>query len=244
MINLSIVIPMKNEAGNIGALLRDIDAALADRADFEIVVVDDCSDDGSVEVVRERARAAGHVRLLRHDRGDGQSAAIHSGVAHARGEIVCTLDGDGQNPALELPKLFAPFLAPDAPAGLGLVAGQRVNRKDTWSKRTASCLANGLRSRMLRDDTRDTGCGLKAFRRSAFLELPYFDHMHRYLPALFVRAGWAVMHVDVGHAPRRAGRSKYSNFQRATVGIVDLLGVAWLQRRARKATVMSEANRR
>jgi hypothetical protein len=145
------------------------------------------------------------------------------------------LDGDGQNPPSNLPLLIAPLLAPDRPSRLALVAGQRVGRRDTLSKRLASRLANRLRGWLLRDGTRDTGCGLKAFRRDAYLALPYFDHQHRYLPALFARDGWEVAHRDVTHAPRHAGRSKYSNIGRAIAGVSDLLGVAWLIRRRKRA---------
>lgn len=239
-VRVSVVIPVKNEAGNIGELLHRIDEACSGETSFEMIVVDDGSDDGSAEVVRERMKTMAHLRLLRHDCSGGQSAAVHSGVIHARGDIICTLDGDGQNPPEELPKLFQPFLVSDAAPGLGLVAGQRVGRKDTASKRFASRFANTLRARLLRDNTRDTGCGLKAFRRAAFMELPYFNHMHRYLPALFARDGWQIIHVDVSHAARIAGQSKYSNLQRALVGIVDLFGVMWLQRRAKTAKAKSE----
>lgn len=151
----------------------------------------------------------------------------------ARYDLICTLDGDGQNPPAELVRLLRPFLGPEV-AGLGLVAGQRVGRKDTWPRRLASRFANSLRSRLLRDGTRDTGCGLKCFRREAFLALPYFDHMHRYLPALFARDGWRITHIDVSHRPRGGGQSHYSNLQRGLVGVFDLMGVAWLLRRRKK----------
>lgn len=233
MTEVSIVIPAKNEAENIETLLDGIDAALAGR-DYEVIVVDDASDDGMAEILRARLARAPRLRVLRHDLSGGQSAAVNSGVRVAQGAICATLDGDGQNPPEELPKLIAPLEAPGA-AAIGLVAGQRVARQDTLSKRLASKFANGLRARVLNDHTRDTGCGLKAFRRAAYLELPYFDHMHRYLPALFARDGWGVAHVDVSHRPRGGGRSHYSNLQRGLVGIVDLAGVAWLIRRRKKA---------
>ena len=231
MTDISIVIPAKNEAENIETLLDGIDAALA-AFDYEVIVVDDASDDGMAAILKARLERAPWLRVLRHDRSGGQSAAVNTGVRAARGAICCTLDGDGQNPPQELPKLIAPLLADPA---VGLVAGQRVGRQDTWSKRYASKFANALRARVLNDGTRDTGCGLKGFRREAFLELPYFDHMHRYLPALFTRDGWAVAHVDVSHQPRGGGRSHYSNLQRALVGISDLMGVAWLIRRRKKS---------
>lgn len=234
MVRVSIVIPARNETENITDLLDGIDAACAGLDSYEVIVVDDCSTDGMPEVVRARMAGRPWLRLVQHDRSGGQSAAVHSGVRAARAEIVCTLDGDGQNPPEELPKLWAPLLAPGSQA-IGIVAGQRVGRQDTLSKRLASRFANRLRGWILKDGTRDTGCGLKGFRREGFLALPYFDHMHRYLPALFSRDGWQVAHVDVSHRPRGAGRSNYSNLQRALVGIVDLMGVAWLLRRRKKA---------
>lgn len=239
MTKLSIVIPARNEAENIVALVNGIDAALQAHAPFEIIVVDDGSTDNSVAVLMARAQTMPHLRIVRHDRSGGQSAGVHSGVLAAKAPIICTLDGDGQNPPEELPKLAAPLLN-DATGRIGLVAGQRVGRQDTLSKRWASKFANGLRARMLKDNTRDTGCGLKAFRRDAFLRLPYFDHMHRYLPALFARDGWQIAHVDVSHKARGAGRSNYSNLQRALVGIVDLVGVAWLLRRRKKAKPLDD----
>lgn len=234
MHTLSIVVPAKNEAGNILTLIDGICAAVADLGPFEIIVVDDGSTDGSDAVLQERMRTLPALRVLHNARSAGQSAAIHSGVLAARAPIVCTLDGDGQNPPEELPRLMAPLLLPGAER-VGLVAGQRVDRHDTWAKRWASRFANGLRSWLLRDNTRDTGCGLKAFRRDAFLRLPYFNHMHRYLPALFARDGWQVVHVDVSHRERGAGRSNYTNLQRAAVGVVDLMGVMWLIARRKTA---------
>lgn len=232
--DLSVVIPARNEAENIVALVEAIAQALTPHVAFEIIVVDDCSTDDSVARLRQRASTLPHLSILAHDRRGGQSAAVHSGVVAARAPFVCTLDGDGQNPAEELPGLVAPLLG-DISGRIGLVAGQRIDRQDTRSRRLASRLANGLRARILKDGTRDTGCGLKAFRRDGYLALPYFDHMHRYLPALFTREGWQVVHVDVTHRPRHAGRSNYSNLQRGLVGIVDLAGVAWLLARRKKA---------
>lgn len=231
---VSIVIPMKNEAANAASVISEIVEACSELGDFEIIAIDDASTDGTEGILTDLAKAEPRLRILQTPRSGGQSAAVHSGVTAARAPIVCTLDGDGQNPPAELPKLFTPLLE-DTAVRLGLVAGQRVGRQDTLSKRWASRFANGLRSWLLRDGTRDTGCGLKGFRREAFLALPYFDHMHRYLPALFRRDGWEIAHVDVSHRERGGGRSNYSNLQRALVGIRDLFGVAWLIKRRKKA---------
>lgn len=233
MYAFSVVIPARNERDNIISLLDEIEVALRPLGAHEVIVVDDGSTDGLADVLRARMAVAPHVRALRNAVSGGQSAAVHSGVLAALAPVICTLDGDGQNPPADLPRLLAPLLSGDA--SVGLVAGQRVKRNDTLSKRLASRFANALRSWLLKDGTRDTGCGLKAFRRDAFLALPYFDHMHRYLPALFARDNWQVVLVDVGHRGRGAGRSNYSNLQRGLVGLVDLPGVMWLIRRRKKA---------
>ncbi|WP_281004459.1 glycosyltransferase family 2 protein [Notoacmeibacter marinus] len=236
----SIVIPMKNESGNVRRLVNEIDQACTVLPDYEVIIVDDGSDDETGEIARSLKAGGNPVRVLRHARSAGQSAAVHSGVQVARGQFIATLDGDGQNPPSEIPKLVAPLLDPNRNSRLALVAGQRIGRQDTWSKKFGSRFANGLRSRVLKDGTRDTGCGLKAFRRDAFLALPFFNHMHRYLPALFTRDGWTVGHVDVTHRSRGEGRSNYSNFQRALVGIPDLLAVAWLIKRRKTVNIAAE----
>jgi dolichol-phosphate mannosyltransferase len=239
MVTLSIVIPARNECDNIVALVDAIHASVQPLGLFEIIVVDDGSTDGTATILRDRKKTMPELRMLQHPLSAGQSAGVHSGVLAAKGSIICTLDGDGQNPPEDIPKLIAPLMEPGSEK-IGLVAGQRVGRKDTLSKRLASQFANRLRSWMLGDKTRDTGCGLKAFRRDAFLRLPYFNHMHRYLPALFARDGWEVRHVDVGHRARGAGKSNYSNLQRGLVGIVDLFGVSWLIRRRKKTQTYTE----
>ena len=232
---LSVVVPLKNEAENVAFVTEGIAAACADLAPYEIVYVDDGSTDDTAARILALREAHPAVRLIRHPASAGQSAAIHTGVTFARGRVICTLDGDGQNPPAEIVKLVARLDGAGFPPGVGLVAGQRVGRQDTASKRWASRLANGIRRKVLKDDTRDTGCGLKLVPRDVFLALPYFDHMHRYLPALVARDGWRTLHVDVAHAPRHAGRSNYANLGRALVGIYDLVGVAWLIKRRKKA---------
>lgn len=235
---ISVVSPMHNELGNVDALVSELERACTPLGRFEVVLVDDGSTDDTAARIADLQATRAWLRLIRHEKAAGQSAAIHSGVLMARGGLICTLDGDGQNPPDQIPALVAAFRQHEASPGaaaLGLVAGQRVDRQDTLSKRLASRAANGLRSALLDDGTRDTGCGLKAFRRDAFLALPFFDHMHRYLPALFKRDGWRVAHVDVTHRARGAGASKYSNFQRAMVGVSDILAVAWLIRRRKTA---------
>lgn len=232
---LSVVVPLKNEAENVVFVAEGIAAACADLAPFEIVFVDDGSVDDTAHRVLALRQELPMLRLVQHRSSAGQSAAIASGVQYARGRVICTLDGDGQNPPMEIRKLIARLEGTDFPAGVGLIAGQRVGRQDSASKRVASRWANAIRERLLRDGTRDTGCGLKLIPRDVFVALPYFDHMHRYLPALVARDGWRTVHVDVAHAARHAGTSNYANLGRAIAGVYDLLGVMWLIRRRRKA---------
>lgn len=241
-VSVSIVVPVHNEADNIGTLFAEILETASAYPLHEVIFVDDASTDRTADVLRDLQAQDQRLVVVTHSHVGGQSAAIHSGVLRATGTIIAMLDGDGQNPPFELPKLVAPFLA-DTSGNLALVAGQRVGRRDTLSKRLASKFANKLRSALLKDGTRDTGCGLKAFRRDAFLVLPVFNHMHRYLPALFIRDGWDIDHVDVSHRERGAGRSKYNNFQRGLVGIFDLIGVSWLIRRRKRVNKMSDVLR-
>ena len=235
MPQLSVVVPVFNERDNIKPLIDEIVAALRGRHDFEIVYVDDCSKDDSLAVLQGLRSQVPELRVIKHISQSGQSTAVRNGVKSARGAWIATLDGDGQNDPADIPKLIA---ARDAgPADVKLYAGWRVNRLDTGSKRWASKIANAIRSRLLRDSTPDTGCGIKLFERDAFLDLPYFNHMHRYLPALMQRSGWKTVSVPVNHRARGAGVSKYNNLNRALVGIADLRGVAWLIRRAKRTAI-------
>ena len=235
MPDLSVVVPVHNERDNIVPLLTEIAAALRGRADFEIVYVDDASKDESLAVLTAAKAQFPELRVLRHLQQSGQSTALRTGIKAARGAWIATLDGDGQNDPADIPKLIA--MREESPGLIKLFAGWRVNRQDTGSKRWASKWANAIRSRLLRDETPDTGCGIKLFERAVFLDLPYFDHMHRYLPALVQRAGWQVRSVPVNHRPRGSGVSNYNNLNRALVGIADLRGVAWLIRRSRRTGV-------
>lgn len=235
MPDLSVVVPVHNERDNVVPLISEIAAALRGVCDFEIVYVDDLSRDDTVAVLTQAKASFPELRVLRHLSQSGQSTAVRTGVKAARGSWIATLDGDGQNDPADIPKLMA--MRDSSPAQIKLFAGWRVNRQDTGSKRWASRIANGIRSRLLRDETPDTGCGIKLFERALFLDLPYFDHMHRYLPALVQRAGWQVKSVPVNHRARGAGVSKYNNLNRALVGIADLRGVAWLIRRSKRTQI-------
>lgn len=231
----TIVAPMLNEADNVETMAQEIAEACAPVGPFEAIFVNDGSTDETAARIAALRDRFPWLREVRHASSCGQSAAVRSGVHAARAPVICTIDGDGQNPPAEIPRLVAPLL--DRQPGIGLVAGQRVDRQDTASKKLASGLANRVRARILRDETRDTGCGLKAFPRSVFLDLPFFDHLHRYLPALVKREGYEIKLVDVSHRAREAGSSKYTNLGRAMVGIQDLLGVWWLLRRRKIPTV-------
>lgn len=238
--DLSVVVPVFNERDNIAPLVGEIVAALHGRIPFEIIYVDDCSKDDSFTVLSQLMATTPELRVLRHVAQSGQSTAIRNGVKAARGAWIATLDGDGQNDPADIPKLLN--ARDQAGPALKLFAGWRVTRRDSGSKRWASKIANAIRSRLLRDETPDTGCGIKLFERAAFLDLPYFDHMHRYLPALMKRAGWHSISVPVNHRERSAGVSKYNNLNRAWVGLADLRGVGWLIKRS-KVTVAQEVER-
>jgi dolichol-phosphate mannosyltransferase len=224
---ISVIVPVKDEAGNVAPLAREIAAALKGEP-HEILFVDDGSTDGTAAALSALKAEIHQLRVLRHSRNLGQSRGIRSGVKAAQGDIIVTLDGDGQNDPADIPKLLSVLRAdPEA----AMVSGVRVRRQDNISRRWASRLGNGIRSALLGDGAADTGCGLKAFRRSMFLELPYFDHIHRFLIALVQREGGQVAFVPVNHRPRLTGSSKYTNIGRLLVSVQDLLGVRWLQHR-------------
>ncbi|EJN15444.1 glycosyl transferase [Bradyrhizobium sp. YR681] len=235
--SVSIVVPVRNEADNIAPLIAEIGAALDGRWAYEIIYVNDGSTDATGERLASIMRQRDNLRQLRHARSTGQSAAVRSGVRAARGAIVATLDGDGQNNPAFLPDLIA---AVEKSPRVGLAAGQRVGRKDTGFKKFQSRIANGVRGAILNDGTRDTGCGLKAFRRDVFLMLPYFDGLHRFLPALVRREGFEIAYVDVIDRPRHSGVSNYGFFDRLWIGIMDLAGVWWLIRRKKPTPEVTE----
>ena len=235
---VSIVVPVRNEAGNVAPPIAEIAAALDGRWVYEIIYVDDGSTDATAERLAEIMKQRGNLRQIRHATSSGQSSAVRSGVRAARGAIVATLDGDGQNNPQFLPDLIAAIESGGDRAGLA--AGQRVGRKDSGFKKIQSRIANGVRSGILRDGTRDTGCGLKAFRREIFLMMPYFDGLHRFLPALMRREGYEIAYVDVIDRPRRSGVSNYGFFDRLWIGIMDIAGVWWLIRRKKPTPVVTE----
>ena len=237
--DLSIVIPVRNESSNIAPLVTEIRAALDGRVDYEIVYVDDGSADDTAATVRALARDFARLRLLRHRTSCGQSAAIRTGVKAAHASLIATLDGDGQNDPADIPRLYdlARAAPPEPPL---LVAGRRAKRRDTLAKRLASRIANAVRARLLGDATADTGCGLKVFRRELYLELPWFDHNHRFLPALVLRQGGSTVSVAVNHRARERGSSNYGVFDRLWVSLADLRGVMWLMRRGSKPELVVE----
>lgn len=235
--DISVVVPVHDEAGAAGPLAREIAAAFAGRS-FEMVFVNDASKDTTLDELRALQAELPMLRVLSHGANAGQSRAVRTGVLAARAPIVVTLDGDGQNPPADAPKLVDLLIA--SPPTVALVGGVRAKRQDTEAKRWASRWANRIRKKLLNDDAADTGCGLKAFRRDVFLRLPYFDHIHRYLPALMIREGYENRYLDVDHRHRETGRSKYTNWGRLMASFSDLLGVMWLKTRARQPGAISE----
>ena len=228
--DFSVVVPVRNEADNISPLIAELKTVMTALQPYEIVIVDDGSDDATPEVLRDQARACPELRVIRHRSSAGQSAAITTGVNEARAGIIITLDGDGQNDPADIPALLDRFREADNP-DLLLVTGERQKRRDSLLKRLSSRVANAVRGTLLGDHTPDTGCGLKVFSRPAYLAMPGFDHMHRFLPALMLCQGGHVLSVPVNHRARQLGATKYGVFDRLGVGIVDLFGVMWLQRR-------------
>ena len=228
--DFSVVVPVRNEADNISPLIAELKTVMTALQPYEIVIVDDGSDDATPEVLRDQARACPELRVIRHRSSAGQSAAITNGVNEARAGIIITLDGDGQNDPADIPALLDRFREADNP-DLLLVTGERQKRWDSLLKRLSSRVANAVRGTLLGDHTPDTGCGLKVFSRPAYLAMPGFDHMHRFLPALMLCQGGHVLSVPVNHRARQHGATKYGVFDRLGVGIVDLFGVMWLQRR-------------
>lgn len=237
---VSVVVPVRNEEGNLAPLLDDITAACAPLGAYEIIYVDDGSTDATPSRLADLSARLEPLRVIRHMRSCGQSAAVRTGVRQARAAIVVTLDGDGQNDPAFIPAMVAKLDAGGARAGL--VQGQRLGRQDTGFKKLQSRIANGVRSRVLRDATRDTGCGLKCFRREAYLALPYFDALHRFMPALMIREGYDVLLHDVKDRPRLSGVSNYGFFDRLWVGIIDLAGVRWLINRRRNIPQLVDSN--
>jgi dolichol-phosphate mannosyltransferase len=235
---VSIVVPVRNEAENVSPLIAEIAGALDGRWNYEIIYVNDGSTDATAERIAAVMKQRGNLRQVSHATSSGQSAAVRSGVRAARGAIVATLDGDGQNNPAFLPGLISAI--EQGGAQVGLAAGQRVGRKDTGFKKFQSRIANGIRNAILHDGTRDTGCGLKAFRREVFLMMPYFDGLHRFLPALVRREGYEIAYVDVTDRPRLSGVSNYGFFDRLWIGIMDLAGVWWLIRRKKPTPVATE----
>lgn len=232
---ISVVVPVRNESGNVANLIAEIDAALK-QIKHEIIYVDDGSTDDTYSQLKALQSQFAQLKIVRHAQSCGQSTAVRTGVKAAQFAWVATLDGDGQNDPADIPKLIAAVTD-----GVDLVGGnRRASRRDTWIKRISSVIANTVRSKMLRDDTPDTGCGLKLFKREAFLDLPYFDHMHRFLPALIKRRGGKIISVPVAHRNREHGKSNYGTIDRLLVGIVDLFGVSWLQRRAKIPQIIED----
>jgi glycosyltransferase involved in cell wall biosynthesis len=237
-VDVSIVVPVRNEAGNVAPLIAEIAAALDGRWRYEIIYVNDGSTDATPALLAEIMKQRANLRRIDHAISSGQSAAVRTGVRAAHGAIVATLDGDGQNNPAFLPDLIAAIQ--DGGGRIGLAAGQRIGRKASGSKKLQSRVANGVRNAILRDGTRDTGCGLKAFRRDVFLLMPYFDGLHRFLPALVRREGYDIAYVDVVDRPRHSGVSNYGFFDRLWIGIMDLVGVWWLIRRKKPTPVAAE----
>lgn len=237
---ITVVVPVMNEEGNLADLIAEIQSAATRCPITEIVYIDDGSTDKTFEILKSLQQQYPMLRVLQHDRRSGQSTGLWTGIKAATNEVIATLDGDGQNDPADIPLVYDIYKSKTIDGTKIMVAGQRKKRQDNLGRRLSSRFANNLRSFLLRDNTRDTGCSLKMFTRTDYLNLPFFNHMHRYLPALMIRDGVQIAHVDVSHRARTAGVSKYTNFGRALVGIADLMGVMWLQRRPSALPKISE----
>ena len=232
VVKLSVVVPVYNESENVSKLVDEIAVALA-QTDYEMIFVNDASSDDTLSVLTHLKKDFPMLRAISHRKNAGQSRAVRSGIIAAKGQYIATLDGDGQNDPADITALFEQITRSDAPDSLALVGGRRAKRQDSWAKKMGSRIGNGVRKKLLNDQADDTGCGLKVFTREAFLQLPYFDHIHRYIPALMLREGYKIEFCDVNHRHREFGVSKYTNFGRLMVSIADLRGVRWLNKRAR-----------
>lgn len=239
MPDLSVVIPVQNEEENIRLLIDEVRQSLDGVLDYELIYVNDGSTDSTLEILEDYRSGFPLLRIFSHQTGAGQSTAVRTGIIHAKSPVIATLDGDGQNDPADIPALYQALMA-NADTGVVLVNGYRKERKDTFIKRISSKLANGIRGWLLDDDTPDTGCGLKVFNRQAYLEIPFFDHLHRFLPAMMINGGGKVMSVEVNHRERQLGSSHYGFFDRLWVGIFDLMGVIWLKSRTTHPVVSED----
>lgn len=239
MPDLSVVIPVQNEEENIRLLIDEVRQALDGVLEYELIYVNDGSSDSTLEILHDVRSAFPILQIISHETGVGQSSAVRTGIIGARSQIIATLDGDGQNDPADIPALYTALLKHEE-TGVVLVNGYRKNRKDTFIKRISSRLANGIRGWLLDDDTPDTGCGLKVFSREAYLSIPFFDHLHRFLPAMMINGGGRVMSVEVNHRERQLGSSHYGFFDRLWVGVFDILGVIWLKSRTTHPVVIKE----
>ena len=239
MHDLSVVIPVQNEEENVRMLIDEVRQALDGVLNYELIYVNDGSTDSTLEILEQYRSGFSLLKIISHEKGVGQSTAVQTGVKHAESPVIATLDGDGQNDPADIPALFQ-VLIENSATGVVLVNGYRKKRKDTFIKRMSSRFANGIRRWLLDDDTPDTGCGLKVFSRNAYLEIPFFDHLHRFLPAMMINGGGQVMSVEVNHRERQLGSSHYGFFDRLWVGIFDILGVIWLKARTTHPVVIED----
>ncbi|MDX2477969.1 MAG: glycosyltransferase family 2 protein [Gammaproteobacteria bacterium] len=239
MHDLSVVIPVQNEEENVRMLIDEVRQALDGVLNYELIYVNDGSTDSTLEILEQYRSGFSLLKIISHEKGVGQSTAVQTGVKHAESPVIATLDGDGQNDPADIPALFQ-VLIENSATGVVLVNGYRKKRKDTFIKRMSSRFANGIRRWLLDDDTPDTGCGLKVFSRDAYLDIPFFDHLHRFLPAMMINEGGRVMSVEVNHRERQLGSSHYGFFDRLWVGIFDILGVIWLKARTTHPVVIED----